>query len=284
MSEFNPLVSIVIPVYNGSNYMRSAIDSALNQTYQNIEVIVVNDGSKDNTDEIARSYGDKIRYFDKENGGVASALNLAIKEARGYYISWLSHDDFYLPEKVSRQIQKLEELGCLENKILISDYINENITTNTTETIKLSGIFTNSDKANSIKLLHLSVLHGCTLLVPKKAFEEVAYFDTALKTTQDYSLWFKFINAGYVFAHINESLVQSRLHEQQDSHTKVDICEKEKQDLFKNASKMFFKDIIDFADEDYSVIRQTLRDNRLKSVCRKIEFFRKFPLLKKLVK
>ena len=66
--KYKPLVSIVIPVYNGSNYMAEAIDSALSQTYDNIEVIVVNDGSKDDgkSDEIARSYGDKIRYFPKE--------------------------------------------------------------------------------------------------------------------------------------------------------------------------------------------------------------------------
>ena len=82
-SVFHPLVSIVIPVYNGANYMREAIDSALAQTYKNIEVIVVNDGSTDNTDEIAKSYGDKIRYFKKENGGVATALNLGIREMRG---------------------------------------------------------------------------------------------------------------------------------------------------------------------------------------------------------
>ena len=76
-----PLVSIVMPVYNGSNYMREAIDSALAQTYSNIEVIVVNDGSNDDgkTDAIAKEYGDRIRYFIKENGGCASALNLGIK-------------------------------------------------------------------------------------------------------------------------------------------------------------------------------------------------------------
>ena len=101
--EFNPLVSIVIPVYNGAEYMREAIDSALAQTYKNIEVIVVNDGSKDNTDEIARSYGEKIRYFKKENGGVSTALNLAIQNMQGEYFSWLSHDDVYLPEKIERQ-------------------------------------------------------------------------------------------------------------------------------------------------------------------------------------
>ncbi len=86
---FNPLVSIIIPVYNGSNYVKEAIDSALAQTYKNIEVIVVNDGSTDNTEKIVKSYGDKIRYFYKENGGVASALNLAIENSKGEYISWL---------------------------------------------------------------------------------------------------------------------------------------------------------------------------------------------------
>ena len=85
MTVFNPKVSIVIPVYNGSDYMAEAIDSALAQTYNNTEVIVVNDGSNDGgkTREIAFSYEDKIRYFEKENGGVASALNFGIKKMEG---------------------------------------------------------------------------------------------------------------------------------------------------------------------------------------------------------
>ena len=89
-----PMVSIIIPVYNGANYLREAIDSALAQTYSNFEVIVVNDGSNDGgeTDRIATSYGEKIRYFRKENGGVASALNMGIKHMKGDYFSWLSHD------------------------------------------------------------------------------------------------------------------------------------------------------------------------------------------------
>ena len=73
-----PKVSIVIPVYNGEDYIREAINSALAQTYKNCEVIVVNDGSTDGTETIVKSYGDKVRYFSKENGGVSSALNLGI--------------------------------------------------------------------------------------------------------------------------------------------------------------------------------------------------------------
>ena len=87
MKTFNPKVSIVIPVFNGSNYLKEAIDSALAQTYKNIEIIVVNDGSDDKgeTEKIAKSYGSKIKYFKKENGGVATALNFGIKKMTGKY-------------------------------------------------------------------------------------------------------------------------------------------------------------------------------------------------------
>jgi len=77
-----PLVSIIIPVYNGSNYLRNAIESALAQTYENFEVIVINDGSKDSgrSAAIAKEFAGRIRYFEKPNGGVASALNLGSRK------------------------------------------------------------------------------------------------------------------------------------------------------------------------------------------------------------
>ena len=108
MEDFNPLVSIVIPVYNGANFLAEAIDSALAQTYRNLEVIVVNDGSTDGgaTERIACSYGDKIRYFSKPNGGVSSALNLGIEKMKGEYFSWLSHDDLYAPDKIENQVNQ----------------------------------------------------------------------------------------------------------------------------------------------------------------------------------
>ena len=97
-----PLVSIIIPVYNGSDFLRQAVNSALGQTYTNIEVIIVNDGSNDNgkTEEVALSYGKRVRYLCKENGGVASALNFGISQMKGEYFSWLSCVFFFLSPSV----------------------------------------------------------------------------------------------------------------------------------------------------------------------------------------
>ena len=103
-------VSIIIPVYNGKDYVEEAIDSALNQTYDNKEIIVVNDGSKDNTEEICLRYKDKIKYYSKENGGVSTALNLAISKATGEYISWLSHDDLYYSNKIEEEIKFADDI------------------------------------------------------------------------------------------------------------------------------------------------------------------------------
>ena len=101
-----PLVSIIIPVYNGGNFLRDAIESALNQTYPNIEVIVVNDGSDDcgETEKIASDFVGKIVYLSKENGGVSSALNFGIQQMKGDFFSWLSHDDLYVETKIEEQL------------------------------------------------------------------------------------------------------------------------------------------------------------------------------------
>jgi|TARA_B100000315_G_scaffold257598_1_gene306921 hypothetical protein len=106
-----PKVSIIIPVFNGSDYLSEAIDSALAQTYDNVDVIVVNDGSSDGgkTEDIAKSYGGKITYCYKDNGGVSSALNFGIANMKGDYFCWLSHDDLFLPQKIEKQVSFLHE-------------------------------------------------------------------------------------------------------------------------------------------------------------------------------
>jgi glycosyltransferase involved in cell wall biosynthesis len=207
-----PLVSIVIPVYNGSNYLRNAIDSALAQTYKKVEVLVVNDGSSDDgvTELIALSYGNRIRYFSKENGGVASALNMGIAEMRGGYFSWLSHDDEYYPEKVAAQVEYLGELGEPE-AILYSDF----------ELIDASsrslGVSILPDIAPGDFRLWITMenrLHGCTLFVPRDCFDRCGRFDIGLRTTQDYMLWFKMAER-YSFFRVPKVLVRGRIHGEQ---------------------------------------------------------------------
>ncbi len=209
-----PLVSIVIPVYNGSDFLEEAIDSALNQTYKNIEILVINDGSDDDgkTRDIALNYGDKILYFEKNNEGVASALNLGIKKMRGAYFSWLSHDDVYMPKKIETQIDYLMKFQEWE-AILYSDFCY---------------IGKNSEFISEYKVKHLEpdvfrlyfimggIINGCTLLIPKKCFEEQGVFSCELRTTQDYDLWFRF-SEKFKFIHLSEILIKSRIHPNQDS-------------------------------------------------------------------
>lgn len=215
MSNFRPLISIVIPVYNGSDYMREAIDSALCQTYGNIEVLVINDGSSDGgeTERIALSYGDRIRYFSKPNGGVASALNMGILEMRGDYFSWLSHDDLYVPEKVERQVAYLSELGD-RGVVVYSDYVNVDEHNNELYPVRMDHALLSKKPLYAV---FRGALHGCTLLIPRSAFVGAGIFND-LRTTQDYDLWFRMIRK-HRFVHMPEILVRSRLHPNQGSRS-----------------------------------------------------------------
>jgi glycosyltransferase involved in cell wall biosynthesis len=211
----SPQVSIVIPVYNGANYLRNAIDSAIAQTYRNIEVVVINDGSSDSgkTEEIAKSYGDRIEYFYKENGGVASALNFGIRHMTGEYFSWLSHDDMYYPNKIEVQMNFLKkEKECV---VLYSDY---DFIDNESKLLRTNRIEHIEPENFQRALITDWPIHGCTALVPRKCFDDCGLFDEKLKYTQDYDLWFRIANT-FKFKHIPEVLIQSRLHEEQGTVT-----------------------------------------------------------------
>ena len=104
-----PLVSIIIPTYNRAKFLPTAIQSALQQSYPNIEVIVIDDGSTDNTKMALEPFKDKIRYFATEHKGTAHARNVGMKAATGKYIAFLDSDDTYLPNKIEIQVSFIEE-------------------------------------------------------------------------------------------------------------------------------------------------------------------------------
>ena len=210
--KFYPKVSIVIPVYNGANYMREAIDSALAQTYDNIEVIVVNDGSTDNTEEIALSYGDKIRYFSKSNGGVATALNMAIENMHGEYFSWLSHDDVYFPNKIEAQINMLSEYGDYE-AVVFSGFVYIDDKSKQIPRLLPTDKYTEEELSRPLFPV-LYGMGGCCFLIHKSHFNRVGFFDEALRMTQDYDLWFRVLRGKPAICY-PDALVMLRVHREQ---------------------------------------------------------------------
>ncbi len=214
-----PLVSIVIPVYNGSNYMREAIDSALAQTYENCEVIVINDGSTDDgeTEEIARSYGNRIRYYHKENGGVATAVNLGIRKMKGEYFSWLSHDDIFYPNKIKMQIEAIDRIG---NPMTIAhgSFVFWNMNTNEKAKVNLLDVYDREQLETSCFAPVFLAIHGSTVLIHRKHFERVGVYDTKLLATQDSEFLFR-VMRGQRSVFINEPLIIGRMHDEQGQKT-----------------------------------------------------------------
>lgn len=120
-----PKVSIIVPCYNQAQYLNEALQSVLGQTYQNWECIIVNDGSPDHTEEIAKAWAAKdIRfiYLYKENGGVSSARNLGIEKAKGEYLQFLDSDDFLDKEKLELALQQIKSSGNEAVNLVISNF------------------------------------------------------------------------------------------------------------------------------------------------------------------
>jgi len=219
-SASSPKVSIVIPVFNGSDYLAEAIDSALAQTWSNCELIVVDDGSTDGgaTEAVARSYGSRLRYCRKPNGHVASALNYGIRHMSGDYLSWLSHDDLYHRDKVAAQMKVLREQAT--GTVAYSDF----------EILEQAG-----GRRAAVRMppadpgrfrLYLTLrncLHGCTLLIPRRALDEAGPFDETLRTTQDYDMWFRLARRSR-FVHVPAVLVTARHHAGQGTHQLRDLA------------------------------------------------------------
>ena len=252
---YKPLVSIIIPVYNGSNYLNQAINSALSQTYNNIEIIVINDGSNDNgtTEEIALSYGEKIRYMCKENGGISSALNYGVHHMKGEWVSWLSHDDLYLEDKIEKQIIEMnkyikssknyshEKIILLSRHILIDKNGN---TINRPRILRENRIGEFDGKRMFIMTINdRMTINGCSLLLPKKCFQEIGYFDESLKYLQDYDFWYRLMLNGYSFVSMENISVMTRIHSQQTQAKYPNLYYVEREKLGKKVVDFYLDNI-----------------------------------------
>lgn len=214
-------VSVVIPVYNGHRYLRDAIDSALNQTYANIEVIVVNDGSTDQgrTNAVAQSYGSRIVYIEQENRGVAGALNTGLAAMTGEIFCWLSHDDIYRPTKIEKQVEFFKRLGR-DDVILFTNYALIDEEARIIGQVAMEKVIGDKPQLGLLR----GCINGCTIFVPRTIFDEVGRFNETLRFTQDYDMW-KRMSVRHSIIFMPDVLVNYRTHTDQGSRTAAAIEE-----------------------------------------------------------
>jgi hypothetical protein len=232
----HPKVSIVIPVFNGADFLRQAVESALNQTYPRVEVIVVNDGSIDGgkTEEIAKSFGSRIRYVHRANGGVAAALNTGIQMMEGDFFSWLSHDDLYYPHKIEFQLKFLKD-ALPQAVMLYSDFDIIDANSICTGVCRVPSVIAD---APLVAILS-TIVHGCSTLVSREIFDRVGLFNERLLTTQDNDMWLRILKDGYPILHVPEVLIRSRQHAGQGQRKLADINRREITAFYKKVAQEF---------------------------------------------
>ena len=178
MSEMN--VSVIIPSYNCGEFVCQAVDSALAQTYPRIEVIVIDDGSTDDTRERLLPYGERIRYIYQQNRGLSAARNTGIREARGEWIALLDADDVWHPQKTALQI----DAACKCDAFLIgsrpADVLPKSLAADpTTRTLNLRDFLVSAPIGPSGTMIH------------RRCFQEVGLFDETLRSIEDRDMWLR---------------------------------------------------------------------------------------------
>jgi glycosyltransferase involved in cell wall biosynthesis len=200
-----PLVSVLIPVYNGEKYLGKAIESVLAQTYRPHEIIVVDDGSVDGSAEIARAYKE-VHYIYQNNQGKAAALNAGIEASRGEFVAFLDADDLWAPEKLSLQIGYLlehPEVGY------VTAHMRNFLEPGAELPSPLTKDFMPTDYA---------ALTTGLVVVRKSLFEKVGRFGTGYVFAEDVDWFVRAKEAGIVMATLPETLLFRRLHGSNQSY------------------------------------------------------------------
>jgi len=204
-----PLVSVVIPAYNSVSYIGGAIQSVLDQSYSNIEILVIDDGSIDNTRDVVAPFGERVRYMHQENRGASAARNRGIREARGSYVAFLDADDLWHPAKLSRQVDVLEQhpdFGAVHCGTSRMDETGGPLPDGSSRRKqRVNGnVFMEFFEAN------LSVILTSTVLVRRSCFDSIGMFDGSGEVVDDHDFFLRLV-ARYSVWYIEEALVRYRV-------------------------------------------------------------------------
>jgi glycosyltransferase involved in cell wall biosynthesis len=193
-------VSVIIPVYNAEKYIAATVDSVLSQTYQNLEILIIDDGSLDRSIEICQKFGDsRIRIIRQANRGLAGARNTGIRNAQGDYLAFLDADDIWLPDKLEQHVNHLDASPTVGISFCYSAFINEQG--------NLTGLYQKPrqlyDITPSYVLCRNPVGNGSAPVIRREVFEEIkfldnlyganedCYFDERLRRAEDIECWLR---------------------------------------------------------------------------------------------
>ena len=257
----NPLVSIVINCYNGEKYLRQSIESILDQSYQNLELIFWDNHSTDQSKNIIKSYDDKrIKYFFSQNHSTLyQARNLALKECKGEFISFLDVDDYYLKDRIVKQLLhfKDQKVG-----VTYSNYYRYY------EDINKKKLLTNKmlPSGNLTKyILEESQISFMTVMIRKKSLESLQFnFDQKYSIIGDYDLLYR-LSFNWDFYYIKEPLAVYRIHDDNFSKNSILFIDELKDwynknySSFANKKNYIYKKIIFFQALEYSSKKNILK-------------------------
>lgn len=203
------MVSVIIPAYNQAKYLGAAIQSVLDQTYPRFEVIVVDDGSTDNTAAVVAGFSDpRVRYIRQENRGLSAARNTGIRSARGAYLSYLDSDDLFLPEKLALLTAELEDkpyLGLVAGQAIPIDEQGKQI----------GKVFDHPLPAEGSQLLMGNPLHVGSIVIRHTWQDRVGLFDENLRSYEDWDMWLRLLRAGCRTGWVNRPVSLYRFHQAQ---------------------------------------------------------------------
>lgn len=226
-----PLVSVIIPNYNYAHYLPETLDSVLAQTYPGVEIIVVDDGSRDDSTTVIRSYGDRVRLIEQKNQGVSAARNRGVQESSGELVAFLDADDVWLPKKLELQVQQIldhPKVGLVHCGLAQEDSAGKSLG------ILLDGM--EGSVSKDMLLFNRTVILGAgsTSLLPRATFVAIGGFDTRLSTSADWDFCYR-VALSHPVAFVPEALVRYRVHGA-NMHSSIKLME---QDMLLGYAKAF---------------------------------------------
>ena len=231
-----PNISVIIPTYNRANLIRNTIQGVIDQTYTDWELLIVDDGSTDNTRDIVNQFMSKdsrIKYFYEEaSGGPSAPRNLGINNALGKYVAFLDSDDLWFPTKLKKQLDIFEKsnnpkLGIVACYLYVKDY-------KTGEIISKHDKYYRGDVIKELMNFDFNVFTSSCIMTKLSILKEVGPFDTDLNLSEDFDLWLRISDSGYEFDYVPEYLFNYVKHDSNIFYSNNNVNKQKESLLFMN--------------------------------------------------